>query len=129
VLLVFTADWCAICRAQAPYERFLLDRYENWPFAILGVETGESREAAKEAHTNGPLTHRSWWDEPRTGAPNGPIAGAWHVIGWPATYLIDGDGVIQYVDVREEDLLLAVRRVVEAEVDREARTAKAKPPR
>jgi peroxiredoxin len=123
VFLVFTAEWCGICRAQAPYERFLLDKYARWPFALLGVETGSSRETARQAHTTNPVTHRSWWDESTTGIGGGPIANAWSVIGWPANYLIDGDGVIQFVDLREEDLLIAVRKLVEAQADRELRPA------
>jgi len=118
VLLAFTADWCAICRVQAPYERFLLDKYARWPFAILAVETGSSREAARQAHAASPLSHRSWWDEPRPDAHGGPIAAAWNVTGWPATYLIDGDGVIQFVDVREESMLIAVRQLVESQADK-----------
>jgi peroxiredoxin len=126
VLLVFSAEWCAICRVQAPYERFLLDKYTSWPFAILGVETGSSREAARLAQATSPLTHRSWWDEPRTGESGGPIGGAWNVIGWPATYLIDGDGVIQFVDLREETLMIAVRQLVEAQADRDFKSQRAK---
>jgi peroxiredoxin len=124
VLVVFTAEWCAICRAQAPYERFLLDKYSRWPFALLGVDTGSSREAARLAHAASPVTHRTWWDEPRTGETGGPIASAWNVVGWPATYLIDGDGIIQFVDLREEDLLIAVRQLVETQVDRDAKASK-----
>ena len=125
VLLVFTAEWCAICRAQAPYERFLLDKYARWPFALLGVDTGSNRDAARQAHAASPVTHRTWWDEPRAGEKGGPIASAWNVVGWPATYLIDGDGIIQFVDLREEDLLIAVRQLVEAQVDRDAKATKA----
>jgi len=121
VLLAFTAEWCAICRVQAPYDRFLLDKYARWPLALLGVETGSSRDAALLAHTANPVTHRSWWDEPTVRGAGGPIANAWNVVGWPATYLIDGDGIIQFVDLREEDLLIAVRQLVEAQADREAR--------
>ena len=121
VLVVFTAEWCAICRAQAPYERFLLDKYARWPFALLGVDTGSSREAARLTHAANPLTHRTWWDEPKTGETGGPIASAWNVVGWPATYLIDGDGIIQFVDLREEDLLIAVRQLLEVQVDRAAK--------
>ena len=120
VLLVFSAEWCALCRAQAPYERFLLDKYARWPFAVLGVHTGSSREAARQTHATSPLSHRTWWDDPRAGETSGPIAAAWNVVGWPASYVIDSNGVIQFVDVREENLLIAVRQLLEAEADRDA---------
>jgi peroxiredoxin len=126
VLLVFSADFCAICRTQEPYERFLLNRYDKWPFALLGVQTGASREAARLAQATGPLSHRTWWDAPLKGETSGPIAGAWNVIGWPASYVIDGDGVIRFVDVRDEDLLKAVRQLVDAQVDRDAKAKRAR---
>jgi peroxiredoxin len=121
VALVFSAEWCAICKTQWPYERFLLEQYEGWPFVLLGVETGSTREAALQKQIDSRLPHRAWWDEPGEGAPNGQIAADWHVIGWPATYLIDGDGVIRFVDPRQEDLLRGVRQLVDEQVDRDAR--------
>jgi peroxiredoxin len=126
VALVFSAEWCAICKTQAPYERFLLGRYERWPFALLTVQAGSDRSAAHAAFLADHLAHRSWWDAPADGATNGPIAEAWNVIGWPATYLIDGAGVIRFVNVRDEDLLKAVRQLVDEQVslDDKARRVK-----
>ena len=126
VVLEFTAEWCALCRTQAPYERFLLERYDKWPFALLGVETGNSREAARLAQSAGAGAHRSWWDASAAGETSGPIAGAWNVTGWPASYVIDGDGVIRFVDLRDEDLLKAVRQLVDAQVDRDAKAKRAR---
>ena len=126
VVLVFSADWCGICRAQAPYERFLMDRYAHGPFALLGVQTGSSREAARQAQETDRLSYRSWWDAPQPGDRSGPIASAWNVLGWPATYVIDGEGIIRFVDLREEDLLRAVRQLVESQADRDAKPRLAK---
>ena len=50
-----------------------------------------------------------------------PIASAWNVVGWPASYVIDGDGVIRFVDLRDEDLLKAVRQLVDVQLDRDAK--------
>lgn len=121
VALVFSAEWCAICRAQAPYERFLLERFKNWPFALLGVEIGSSREALRQDKAARQLNYRAWWDEPARDEERGPIARAWHVVGWPAIYLIDGDGVIRFVDLRYEDLLKGVRQLLDEQVDRDVR--------
>ena len=116
VALVFSAEWCAICKTQAPYERFLLGRYERWPFALLSVQAGSDRNAAHAAFLADHLAHRSWWDAPVENSTSGPIAEAWNVIGWPATYLIDGAGFIRFVNVRDEDLLKAVRQLVDEQV-------------
>ena len=126
VALVFSSEWCAICRTQAPYERFLIGRYERWPFALLSVQTGSSRETARAASLADHLAHRSWWDAPADGAESGPIAAAWNVLGWPATYLIDGAGIIRFVNVRDEDLLKAVRQLVDEQVAIDDKTRRSK---
>ena len=127
VLLVFSAEWCAICKSQAPYERFLLERYARWPFALLGVQTGADREVARRTQVADRVAHRAWWDAPRDGLQGGDIAGAWNVLGYPASYVIDGDGVIRFVDLRDEDLLKGVRQLVEAQVDSEQKKTRRAP--
>jgi peroxiredoxin len=110
VLLVFSGDWCGICRTQYPYERLLLELYQGWPFAIVGVDSGSSLDAAKQNHVDQHLAYRSWWDGAQT--PAGPIASTWNVQGWPTAYLMDADGVIRFVDLRDEDLLKGVRQLL-----------------
>ena len=73
------------------------------------------------------ISSRAWWDAPNSAAPHGAIAAAWQVSGWPSTYVIDGDGVIRFVDVRDEELLKAVRQLVEAQADRDAKAPHPKP--
>ena len=128
VVLTFSAEWCAICRAQAPYEQFLMERYAEWPLVLLGVQAASSRDAARRDHQANPVAHRVWWDRSR-GETGGPIATAWNVRGWPASYVLDGDGVIQFIDLREEDLLKAVRQLVDAQADRDATLRRSRPGR
>lgn len=116
VVLAFSGEWCGICRAEYPYQRLLVDLYRNWPFALLSVESGNGKGAAdaRKAKTDARLLHRSFWDG--GGKPgDGPIASAWGVTGWPTVYVIDAHGVIQFVDVRQEDLLKAVRQLLTEE--------------
>jgi peroxiredoxin len=113
VVLVFSADWCAICRSLYPYQRLMQDLYAKWPFAILGVDASSSPEAATASKRKDGLTYRSFWDEPTESAPDGRISAAWNVRGRPAVYVLDGHGVIRFVDVRYEDLLKGVRQVVD----------------
>ena len=119
VVLTFSADWCAICRTQYPYYRFMQELYSNWPFAILGVEAG-TREAVSRLKTQHGLTYRSWWDGTGTDGARGPIASAWNVRGWPTTYVLDADGVVRFVDLRDEDLLKGVRQLLAEQADQSA---------
>jgi peroxiredoxin len=117
VVVTFSADWCAICRSQHPYFRLMQELYANWPFAILGVETGAAETVQRLKAEHG-LAFRSVWDGPGGGAGRGPIATAWNVQGWPTTYVLDADGVIRFVDLRDEDLLKGVRQLLAEHMNR-----------
>ncbi len=119
VVLTFSADWCGICRSQYPYYRLMQELYSNWPFAIVGVETGVAESVRRLKATNG-LSYRSWWDPPDERSGRGSIASDWNVLGWPTTYVLDGEGVIRFVDLRDEDLLKGVRQLLRERVDRPA---------
>ena len=110
VLLLFSGEWCGICRSQYPYERLLQELYRGWPFAIVSVESGTDAAAAKRANSEQGLAFRSWWNgEARA---DNTIASSWNVVGWPAAYLIDAQGVIRFVDLRDENLLKGVRQLL-----------------
>lgn len=112
VALIFSGDWCGICRTQLPYERLLLDVYKNWPFAILGVDSDADRDATRKAMIDRGIAYRTWWDGYLPDSTGGPIATDWNVTGWPTDYVIDGNGVIRFVDLRQEDLLKGVRELL-----------------
>ena len=111
VVLMFSAEWCGICRTLYPYQRLMLELYKNWPFAIVGVETGSSAAGAKQAKVDAGLHYRSWWDAPGPDG-HGAISSSWNVGGFPTLYVIDGQGVIRFVDLRYEDLLKGVRQLL-----------------
>jgi peroxiredoxin len=112
VVLMFTGDWCGICRAQYPYERELLERYKDAPFALVAVDSSASAAAAKDALARENLAYRAWWDGGGARHTEGPIATEWNVIGWPTVYVLDGDGRIRFVDVRKNTLLTAVHALM-----------------
>lgn len=112
VVVMFSGEWCGICRSQYPYERLLLELYKDWPFAILGINSDADSAAAGQAYAAQGLTFRSWSDAPPNRLSRGPIATAWGVTGWPTSYVIDAAGVIRFVNLRQEDLLKGVRQVL-----------------
>lgn len=93
------------------HERSLVERMQDRPFALLGVNSDADREKLKQVIVDEKITWRSWWDG---GSTDGPISTAWGVGAWPTIYLIDHDGVIRAVDPRNLDTAID-ELVVEAE--------------
>jgi peroxiredoxin len=112
VVLMFGGDWCGICKTEYPYLRLLDELYENWPFEIVGVNSDASQDVAREASKRRGLDYRVWWDGRGSKSTDGPIARAWQIVGWPTTYVIDAEGVIRFVDLRQDDLVRGVKQLM-----------------
>ena len=77
------------------------------PFALIGVSVnGYDAKDLKQAMAKEKITWRSFWNGPN--GTGGPISTAWHVQSWPTIYVLDGDGVIRYRNVRGEAMDRAV---------------------
>ena len=92
-----------------PHERSLVKKFENRPFAILGVNSDEDLDTLKARIKKENITWRSWRNG---GSTEGPISTQWNVSGWPTIYVIDAEGVIRYKDLREEALDKALDKLV-----------------
>src|SRR4051812_3110724 len=88
-----------------PHERSLVKRLEGKPFALIGVNSDDSRDTVKQAIQTENLTWRSFWNG---GGTSGPISSAWGIRGWPSIFVIDHKGIIRYRDVRGHDMDHAV---------------------
>src|SRR5437899_669899 len=96
-----------------PHERSLVEKYQDRPFVILGVNSDANREIVKDASIKEKLTWRSFFDG---GSTQGPIASKWNVTGWPTVYLIDHKGIIVgRVGMSKEHEELIAKTVKEAE--------------
>ncbi len=88
-----------------PDERSLVKRLVKRPFALLGVNSDRDREELKKAMAKEQISWRSFWNG---GSTEGPISQAWRVQSWPTIFVLDGQGVIRYRDVRATALERAV---------------------
>lgn len=90
-----------------------MQKYENRPFALLGVDEDDSQAALKKTQEKYHLNWRSWWDD------GGSIAGQWKVDRFPTLFLVDHKGVVRWSSATELNLKqmeqLLERLVKEAE--------------
>lgn len=92
-----------------PHERSLVEKYENKPFAIVGVNSDPSLELLRQVMKEKDLSWPSFFDG---GGIGGPIATKWGVRAWPTIYIIDHEGFIRSTDRNTIDEV--VERLVEA---------------
>jgi len=92
VVLTFSGNWCAPCRAMYPEERALVERLKDRPFALLSVNTDESKDTLRKAIKDREITWRCWWD----GRTDGPICSRWSIYSFPTLYVLDAKGVIRF---------------------------------
>jgi AhpC/TSA family len=92
-----------------PHERSLVKRLEGKPFALLGINSDQSRDDLKKVLEKENITWRSWFDG---GSTSGPIATKWNVQGWPTIYILDEKGIIRYKGARGEAMDKAVNTLL-----------------
>ena len=103
VLLVFWASWCGPCVAEIPHERELVERFKEHQFALLGINGDEDKSAAQKVIEEEKVNWLNW-NDPVTAEAQGPIVNRFYVDGWPATFLLDSNGIIRAKDVRGDEL-------------------------
>ncbi len=117
VALIFSGQWCGPCRGEYPYQRAMLDIFDEDDVALLGVNSDAKLETIVQAKVDEGLAYRTWWDghsQPDADmvAAEGPIATEWGVQGWPTIYVIDDEGVIRFVNKRGGALIDAVDQLL-----------------
>ena len=136
VTLIFSGQWCGPCRGEYPYQRGMLEIYDEEDVVLLGVNSDAKLETIQQAKIDEELPYRTWWDghsqpDADVAATEGPIATEWNVSGWPAIYVLDEEGVIRHVNKRGGALIAAVdvlvteKRMRGWEAQREAAEAEA----
>ncbi len=109
VVLVFWGTWCGPCMRELPHERALAERLKDKPFAVLGVNCDDDKEAAVSATKSERISWPNWHD----GAPGaGPIAKRYHIRSFPTLFVIDAQGIIRHKEILGEGLDKAVDQLL-----------------
>ena len=94
-----------------PHERSLVQRLKDKPFALIGINSDEDKEALKPRLEKEHITWRSFWNGPK--GTFGPISAQWNVSGWPTIYVLDHKRVIRFKGVRGEKMDKAVDQLLD----------------
>jgi hypothetical protein len=80
-----------------PEERTLVQRLEQEPFALVGINTDSDLDVLKRELEKHKVTWRNAWEGPNR-AGRGKISQAWGVNAFPSLFVIDARGVIRAKD-------------------------------
>ena len=106
VLLDFWATWCIPCRAEIPNLKRVYDKYKDQNFEIIGISLDQTRAVVDSYTEKQNITWQQFLDS------TGTVAKMYNVTGIPATFLIDGDGIVRKVKLHGRALEEAVAELV-----------------
>ena len=86
IVLTFWASWCLECRVEMPALERLQREFSSRGLAIIGVNAGENKEAARRYAKELGLTFPLVLDR------DGKINALYGVIGLPTTFVVGRDG-------------------------------------
>lgn len=109
VLVDFWASWCGPCMAEVPNVKKVYEKYHAKGFEILGV----SLDNKKELWTGAIAKHGlDWLHVSSLEGWKCPVAALYSVTGIPATFLVGPDGKIVAKNLRGEELMKEVAKVL-----------------
>jgi peroxiredoxin len=90
VLVHFWATWCSICRLEQ--DSIAAIAHDDPNVITIAMQSGTPEEVARHMREQG-------IDFPVVNDPDGSLASAWGVHAVPASFIIDRDGRIRFVEV------------------------------
>jgi peroxiredoxin len=115
LVLNLWATWCPPCREETPYLQSIYERYRGAGLQMVGVTVDGRRaaETAREFLREVGATYAQLHD------PTMHVSDVFQIIGLPATYVIDAEGILRFAANRpvfdgDEAFEGAVEAVLEA---------------
>jgi peroxiredoxin len=109
VVIDFWASWCGPCMAEMPKLVELYREKHDEGLEILGVSLDQNEDALRGALKEQGMT---WPIIADYGGWQSALAKQWGIRAIPATYVLDRKGVIRHVNLRGEQLVETVKKMV-----------------
>jgi thiol-disulfide isomerase/thioredoxin len=103
VVLDFWATWCPPCRAMIPHERELVKKNAGKPFVFISVSADKTADILRDFVRANDMNWPHVFD-----GQDGPLQQLYQIEYFPSIFVLDGEGIVRYKDVRESDLDKAV---------------------
>ena len=114
ILLDFWASWCAPCRREFPFLKQAMAHSENYDnFIILSYSIDKKEKDWLGAIEKNGLTHKNWLHISDLKGWNSPAGKLFNVEAVPRTILLNPKGEVIAFDLRGEEMLEKVKRIME----------------
>ena len=108
VLIDFWATWCAPCVAALPHVKRIVQQFQGQPFVFLSVsldsDSAKWKDFVEKNGMNWPQYHEVGF--------GGPMDRLFQVDQIPATFSIDGEGVMSNQSLNDRDLENKLRKMI-----------------
>jgi thiol-disulfide isomerase/thioredoxin len=110
----FWATWCPPCRREMPLLEEIYDKYKSQNIVVIGVSVDSARDTAKKYVESVGVSYPVWGNVARNG--NGAaratrLSSMFGVVGFPTTFFVDANGIIQSSYVGELNLAILNKRI------------------
>lgn len=114
VLLDFWASWCGPCRREFPVLKQVLQLSEAKDnFVILSYSLDNKRHEWTDCITKNQLTHKNWLHISSLKGWSSDAVTLFNVTGVPHTILLNSDGKVIAFDLRGEELVIKLKRILD----------------
>ena len=114
VLLDFWATWCGPCKDEMPQVKKTYEKYKHQQFEIIGISLDRAQPPLEAYIQKEGIAWPQFWDN------GGTIATMYNIRAIPATFLIDGEGIIRKVNLSGNALETAVAELVTENLAKQA---------